>query len=329
VEWFRWSTASARLPPSAGPLFADRRQRRLLVSVRGVGGRDGDDAQLRDAQVEGGVAGLLDGLIGALAEDGEHHAQEQAAEKAQRGVHRKARLVGRFRRLGRIHHPDVGGAQRPRDARFLDPLQHAVVDLAVGIHLALQQVVVGDVIRLAGDQVGHRGVIRRQEAFAAAGGFVVVADAAQDVGALAVEIALQRSDLVLHLLHPGVGGGVGGRKLRHLPAVIAELALDVFQVAVVEHLADGIGGGVGGQLIAGLAADALGLGLGELFLKGLELRLGKVVLFLREEQLLAGGVGLQGVFGFLQLDPDVFHLVGQPFARVLGALPAGFQVLIR
>ena len=40
------------------------------------------------------------------------------------------------------------------------------------------------------------------------------------------------------------------------------------------------------------------------------------------------GVGLEAVFGSLQADAHVVQLAGEPFAGVLGGLPARLEVLI-
>ena len=159
------------------------------------------------------------------------------------------RLVGARGGFGGIHHADVARAQGGGHAGFLDVAQHGVVKLAVGIHIALEDVVVRHLGRLLGHEAGLGGVVRRQQILAALGGVVFVADALDDVGAFLLEGRLQAVHLGLDLLYRRVGRGQGRGKLGKLAAKVGELDLVLSQRLVIEHLGEGLGGSAGGQLV--------------------------------------------------------------------------------
>ena len=73
--------------------------------------------------------------------------------------------------------------------------------------------------------------------------------------------------------------------------------------------------------------DAIGLGAGEFLLELAELLIGDIIFFRGEEQAGRAGIVLELLFGFLELDANVFHLPGEPLAGLLGGLPAGFEIL--
>ena len=100
----------------------------------------GDPAQQRQAEEAFDLVGVFDGIVHLLAQQRGQHAQEAAEQDAQRQVDQRFRLGREQRGLGFVNDAHVVGRQTARYAHFFQPLQQAVVNLAVGIELALQQV---------------------------------------------------------------------------------------------------------------------------------------------------------------------------------------------
>ena len=132
-------------------------------------------------------------------------------------------------------------------------------------------------------------------------------------------------------LHLAVLFGVGGDQFGALAAQLGHLILKGTQRTIVEDIGKGFRRTGLGHLPSGLLGYAIPLSFGRLLLQLTQFVLGDVGLFRSgsfrsEHQAGTARVGLESVFGTLQLDAHVFQLARQPFAGVLAHLPAGFHV---
>ncbi len=207
-------------------------------------------------------------------------------------------------------------------------LEQLLVDLAVGIDLALHHAVLDGLARLIGDARQLGGIGGLEHTLALLGPFVIALDAADDVGALAIQGAFQVGDLGLELAHLIMRGRIDGGLFGVLAAEVRELGLVIAQAAVVEHLGQGLGGRSGGDLISGLLVDAVRLGIGERFLDGLETVVVHALLVAGENEAGILGIGLEAVLRILQAAAEALQLAGQPVGSSLRRLPHGLDVEI-
>jgi hypothetical protein len=88
------------------------------------------------------VLRCLHRVVEVFEQQGQQDTQEQADQQADQQVAAHVGLVGTTRHLGAVDDRDVVAADAAGDADFLVALQQAVVELAIGGDLALQDVVV-------------------------------------------------------------------------------------------------------------------------------------------------------------------------------------------
>ena len=273
-------------------------------------------------------AGLLDGAVGAGASDDEGGAEEDAGEGADADGLFEVGFIGGAGGFGGVDDADVGGAHGGGDAGLFELGEHGVVELAVGIDFAFEDVVLDGFFAFAGDLVGLIGVGGLEELFAAGGVFVFVFDAAEDGGAITVEGGLEGGEFGLGAADFGVVGGVDGGEVGDLDAEVAHFGGGFAEGGVVENVGEGFGAGFLGEFVGGLAGDAGGGGGGEFLLELFEFLFGDVGFFVvGEEEAGGAGVLLEGIFGFFEFDAHVIELAGEPVGGFLGGFPAGFEIL--
>ena len=122
------------------------------ASVRRSGGL-GNGAQFGSAEKRAGLARRLDGGGAAFHHENPDEADKHAGEQPDRESPLEFRPVRRVGRLRIVDNADGVGMEGRLDAVFPKPLQGGLIDLAVGVHVALQQVVLGEVDRLAATAV--------------------------------------------------------------------------------------------------------------------------------------------------------------------------------
>ena len=227
----------------------------LLAQVR-------DDAQHGQAQVLLDVLGRFDGVVEELQHEGHQHAEHQAEHEADGQVERQVGLEAAAGHHAAVDDGDVVAAHAAGHADFLVALQQAVVELAVGVHLAAQDVVVDGAVVHVQRAGAQRGQLLDQHVLARLGGIVLGADGGAHGGALLFDLALDLVDLALQRDHGRVLGLVGLQLLLVLGVELGAL--------LVERVEDGVGDGAGGQAAAaadlapgGLGGDALVLGGGQ------------------------------------------------------------------
>ena len=146
----------------------------------------------------------------------------------------------------------------PGHAHFLQPLQQAVVERAVGVDLALQDVVLDAAILQVEDVLLRPLQPGQDRGFLLDGGAVDTLDrAAHDLGLL-LDLAVQFLDAGSKLLHLRKGGLVDPQLILVLRLQLGALLLQRLDGLVVDHLRRGLGVGV--ELLV------LRLGLGAILL---------------------------------------------------------------
>ena len=155
-------------------------------------------------------------------QEGEGDAGRQAEEDGDHQAAHQVRLERKFWHLGLVHHGNVVDAHPAGHADFLVALQQAVVELAVGIHLALQQVVLKAAVLPAEHRLLALLQLGGELAFLAQRGLVIGFERAERRLGFLVDLGLQLLDLAFDLLHLGVARLVG---LQALLVVALQLGL--------------------------------------------------------------------------------------------------------
>src|SRR5438552_4152707 len=99
--------------------------------------------------------------------------------------------------LSRVDDADVAGPHGRGEARFFDALQHGLVKLAVGVQVAPQDVVLDGFPCLIRNQTRLVYIVAGKQVLATQSGFVIIAKAVDDLGALPLESDVKGSDLGL------------------------------------------------------------------------------------------------------------------------------------
>ena len=239
----------------------------------------------------------------------------------------RLRLEREFGHLGLVDHGNVVHAHPAGHADFLVALQQAVVELAVGIHLARQQVVLKTAVLAAENRLLAFLQLGRELVFLGQRRLVIGFEGAECPLGFLVDLGLQVLDLGFHLLHLGVARLVG---LQALLVVALQLGLArlVFldQLAVDECMQ---GGGVAGLglLIKRLGANPFALHLGQRrgeFAQHLRIR--ALLLFVRLDDAFLARVGIQLLFRILELHLDLRQALLQEGSRIRSRLHAPFQI---
>ncbi len=311
---------------------ADIRQRldRLHALVQ-----QGDAAQHRQAKLALHVCRLADGLVHGLKKEGEGDAQRQARHPGHRQVVHRARLGRPARRLGPVDDGDVVGGDAARDADLLVPLQEPVIERAVGVHLALEDVVLD--FAVAGVQhrslqVGHVGL--QGVLLLLRGQILGLQRGADGVGG-GLQLPVDLVELALQLTHVRIVGLVGLQLVFVLPLQLGPLLPQRLDGGVRQDVGGGEVGGVLGGAPALLGLDPGGLGGGQGRVELTEV--GRVQRLRRRrvlalsglgdlDDLLLGGVGDELALGFLKLGLQLGDVVLEELAGIGRGLEPPIQV---
>ena len=316
--------------------FGERRAQVLCRGGHGLlGAQPGDDAQHRQAQLLLHVLGGLDGVVQELQQQGQGHAQQQAQEQADGQVAHAIGTVGAAGDLGAVDDGDVVGARVAGGADHLVALQQAVVELAVGVGFAAQDVVLDAAAVGVQRLVAQRGQLALEQLLLGHGRVEFGAHRTPDAGDLGADLPVHFVDLALEPLHVRIV------RLEHLQLLLV-LALQVGTLAAQGRHQRG-GHQVLRQAVVGLqlrparlGADALGLGFGQggvdraQVLPGQRLALTHVdqVFLLRELHQVAFGL-LQARLGQVQLFFQITLGVGtgpEGALQLLGDVAVGHRI---
>ncbi len=122
-------------------------------------------------------------------------------------------------------------------------------------------------------------------------------------------------------------GGVDGVELGDLTPQLRELGPIVPERLVVQYIGERFGRAPQRYFVAGLLGDAVGLRRRQIPLQPAQLVFEDADLLGRKHQPGLAGVGLQAVFGALELDAHVLQLLIEPTAGLVGGFAAGFEIL--
>ena len=240
---------------------------RVLVGQQRQAGQVGlflhlrNHAQQRHHQQLFHLIGKLDGIVQRLQQKHQPQAQHQACQQANGCVQRNARLVRKQRHLGLVHHLDVVGFHAAGHAHFLHLLQQAVVQLAVGVHLALEQVEVHAAVLALHDFLARLLQPAANLPLLAFGGGQLVAHRRQNVLHLGIDLPVQVVHLRAQLLHLRKICLVHLGVLLVLLVQLADLRLVVLDALALQHLARRTGRHAN-RFVLRLGLDQLLLGLG-------------------------------------------------------------------
>ncbi len=205
----------------------------------------------------------VDRGIHIFEEKSRRHGQEQTKNCGQRHV---ARPIGR-RRHGRqfrpLHDLDVGGGEIVRDVGFVHALQDVVIKTAIDDHLFVEhRVVDADLFEAESGLLLVLGLFL-QRLFAPARRGVRRFDAAHDIVDLTAQSTPRFDDLLVDFLHARVLRRKDAQQPPFFRLQGRQVAFDLLDQRVAQHLAQILGVFVARHLIERLGFDAIGLGLGK------------------------------------------------------------------
>ena len=145
------------------------------------------------------------------------------------------RLVGLHGWTCAVHDANGTGAQRRGDSGLLDLLKKAVVQLAVGLDFALENVVADRFHGMLGDDLRLPGVVIGEQRFPAQGRLVVVANSLDDGAAFVLDRRLHLVDLRGETFDLMMGRREGRIQFRVLPFQVREAKLVLPQRPRVEN----------------------------------------------------------------------------------------------
>ncbi len=218
----------------------------------------GNDAQQGHAKLRLQLVGMLDRIVHVLAQEHQAQGQHQAHGQTDHRIRVHVGLERKKRRLGLVHQRDVVGGHAAGHAHLLQALQQVVVDLAVGVELALEQAQVHALVLRLDHLLAGLLQARAHQVFLAPGRVVLRLHRRQHGGNLGLDAQFQLGDLRLGLQHLGEIGFVGAQVHQVLGLQLRLLLLDGLHGLVVQHL--------GGVLRAALHLAVLRLCLHALLL---------------------------------------------------------------
>ena len=222
----------------------------------------GNHAQQRHLQQLFYLVGKLDRIVHRLHQ--EHNAQPQhnAGQQPNGGVQRQLGLVGEQRHLGLVHHLDVVGFHPAGHAHFFYLLQQAVVQLAVGVHFALEQVEIHAAVLGLHDLTAGLLQPGANQVLLPLGHLCLVAHRSQNALHFGFDSAVELVDLRAQLLHLGEVVFVDLGRFLVVLIQLADLGFVVLNRLALKHLARRIGGRAN-RLVVRIGLDHFLLGLGQ------------------------------------------------------------------
>ena len=291
-------------------------------------------AQQRHAQLLLHVVRVLDGVVQHVQQDGDAAAQHDAQDKGQGNAQALVGLERGAGHHGPVHDAGVGLLEAAGFAHALHAGEEDVVQLAVGVHLALQLLQ----LELLAVEVLHLGFAGLpgglQLLLVAPGDLVLAADAAHHLAHLAGQLFVGGVQVGAGGDHLRVFGAVALAQLRHLALGGALLRGELADHRVLHH------GGHGHQLFGAGVLHALHVFLDVLRFNArlagvfqplrqyLQLVAAQAGYALHAHQALALAKVLQGQLGNTQVLLQLLQPLAQPAGGLHRAGKAGFQVAV-
>ena len=222
----------------------------------------GNHTQQRNHENLFHLVGKLDRVVHRLHQKHQPQAQHQPCQQANGRVQCNLGLVGEQRHLGLVHHLDIVAFHPASHAHLLDLLQQAVVKLAVGVHLALEQVVINALVLPLHNLAACFIQARAQQGLLPFGHLKIVAHRCQYAAHLGLDLAVQIIDLGAQLLHLGKVVFVDLGALLVFGIQLAALGLVVLNRLAIQHLAGRVGR-LAHRLVFRLGLEPLLLHLGQ------------------------------------------------------------------
>ena len=147
------------------------------------------------------VVRALHGVVEIFEQQCQQDAEQQPEHQAAHQIPAHVRLVRAARNLGAINHRNVVAGDAAGDADFLVALQQAVVELAVGGHFALQDVVVDRAVLQVERFRLEQGHLLAQQGFLGQRRVVLGLDRRLDVVQLGRDLPVDLGHLRLQLFH--------------------------------------------------------------------------------------------------------------------------------
>ena len=286
----------------------------------------GDQAQHRRLHQGLRLLHRLDAVVQGIQQEGQRHPQEQPQGQAHRQIQLEVGLVRRDGQGRRVGDGDVVLADTGRHPHLLHALQQAIVQLAAGLHLALEGLVVGAAVLQGQGLILQLIDLLVQLGLFLGLGLVLGLDALGDQLGLALDLAVQLRDLLAQLLHLGVTG------LEELAVLlVGPLQLRPPLLEGLDHLAfQRPGHGLGTRrhqlLVLGLRLDARPLGLDQLPVHLRQFLQGDLQPVVGIDDLPLPGIADEALLGVLQGGPRLLQLLGEEALGVGGGVIAPLQV---
>ncbi len=293
-------------------------------AVLGFG--QGDDAEGRQAEQPFDLLGTAHRVVQELEQEGEPDAAEETQHEPDEAVAHRFGLGRLERRLRGIDHRDVVLPRTRGHPDLLHALEEPVVELVVGLHLALENLVLHPAL-VEREHLIFLGIDGRAQRLLLLAEVVVAGEDALEHPLLLLLDALpELVDAVLELDHRRVVGLELRRELRVLGARLHALLPQLGDERVV-------GDGVERLALAradGVALDAhreaLGLNLGELLIELLELLLADLDALLQVRHVVAAREVLKRLVRALELGLHARELGLEELTRLLARLVAALEV---
>ena len=274
------------------------------------------------------IFGRFDGVIEVFEEKGQAKSEEEANHGGEKEVEAFIGFEGFGRQFGPVDYLDVAGGNPCRNSGFLHPLEQSIIEIPVGIGLALEDIILdGLLLHLHGlDLLAFEGL--PEEGFPPETRLIVVLDATDDPAHLDVEALLDGIHLILEADHLRVFG----LECFQPPHVLGiELDVGLFQLLneiVLQDRGKGIVASIPGLLIQGLLGNPVRFGLGQGLVQFGEALHCDILFLLQGDDVVFRGKFLQVLISPLNLGFEHFQLSGQPFLGLFRRNKPGLQVLL-
>ena len=201
----------------------------------------GNHTQQRNHENLFHLVGKLDRVVHRLHQKHQPQPQHQTGQQTNGSIQGNLGLVGEQRHLGLVHHLDIVAFHTAGHAHLFNLLQQAVVKLAVGVHLAFEQVVIHALVLPLHDLAAGCLQSRTQQGLLPLGHLKHIADRCQNAAHLGLDLDVQVVDLGAQLLHLGEIVLVDLRALLVFGIQLAALRLVVLNRLALQHLAGRVG----------------------------------------------------------------------------------------
>ncbi len=271
---------------------------------------------------------LFEGSVVVLQQECQTDTTQQANHQRQQRVELQIGLVGPDRRLGFVHHRNIVGADTGRHPNLLVALQQAVIQLAVGVDLATQDIEL-DAAALQFQHVPFELVeIGPQQRFLGPGRLVGGGYRAADIGHLLIDLSVNLVDLAAELHHERIGRFIGVQIVLILSLQLRLGFLERFDDLAVQHLAQPLTSGAQHLPIGRLGGGSLLFRRRQRGIDGGQFLGHDVLAFVDVDDALLAGEGDHFPFRVLQPGLDLLQAFLQEVARIGGGVKTTFQVQV-